>query len=173
MEPFSNEELFYVSKIFKHKEALILAFNTLVKVSKKDIIIHRDLVNSYDRIRRNIIRHDIDKFSNIRVFDAYRCRNFRNEFDSKELIRSIPDSVENHRLINEHHFDYWRDMDFQMPGYAMIECACDWFGCSLIEPQKGNPLEWWASVEDEMRTEFGEWVDFDYIITAVKLLMGV
>lgn len=173
MEGFKDEDIFYLNKIFKHKEGLVLAFNTLINKCYSDSEIFKDVVSNFDKLKENILSHDLNKMSNIKLFESYRSRNMKSVFDSDDVINGIPKALLNHRETNEHHFDYWKKLDTKMPKYALLECACDWFSVSLVEPHRGNSLEWWSSVEDDMIKEFGDYVDFEYIIKVVSLMMGV
>lgn len=179
-ERFNKKDLEYYDYIVEHKKNVMVAFNILMNVEASASINNTSLVNlslnEAITLRKNILKHDLSKFSEDE-FNAYRKSFFstnEEEIDAMHMGISAKLMFElefnsawkHHYTWNPHHPEYWRDST--MPKLAMIEMILDWSAMSI--KFKDCPLKYFLKKKSELIEEFGNSINYEYIETILKYL---
>lgn len=118
---------YFKRKVIPHK---IAVYEAGLQLAEQDWFI--DICNSKEEFLRNLIRHDLSKFSANEAF-GYALLNFKDpHLASKEGFER---AWHHHKMNNPHHPEYWLNpnrsgiLEIQkMPAIYMLEMIADWIG---------------------------------------------
>lgn len=163
-------DLKYIDRINLHRKTLMQAY---LSMDNKCFDIVEYIANK-DELRNRILNHDIIKFTNPRIFAAYRYKYYPHKLDpftQEEIDTYYEIANKYHKQHERHHFEcsaiekinngmyYGGVYTSKMKVIDTLEMICDWETFNIREPETGNTLDWWNSNKDRINEEYPNLLD--------------